>query len=84
MRSSQTGKFVYARFNKCPWAYPRRTALGNSDLGLSRIEIVVATGNKASAKVAEKAGAKLEGILQNRILIHNHSHDALMYSLVTK
>jgi RimJ/RimL family protein N-acetyltransferase len=56
--------------------------LGFEDLGLSRLEIVIATGNQASQRVAEKAGAKREGVLRNRLLIANRPHDAVMYSLV--
>jgi RimJ/RimL family protein N-acetyltransferase len=36
----------------------------------------------ASQKVAEKAKAKREGVLRNRLLLHDRSHDAVMYSLV--
>jgi ribosomal-protein-serine acetyltransferase len=55
---------------------------GFKELGLKRIEIVVATDNKRSQRVAEKAGAKREGILRNRILLRNRPHDAVMFSLV--
>ena len=48
----------------------------------NRIEIVVATGNQRSQRVAEKAGARREGILRNRIKIREDLHDAIMYSLV--
>ncbi|HEX9927270.1 MAG TPA: GNAT family protein [Pyrinomonadaceae bacterium] len=55
---------------------------GFEDLGLNRIEILVAVGNTASRRVAEKAGAKKEGILRSRLLLHNRPHDAIMYSLI--
>jgi RimJ/RimL family protein N-acetyltransferase len=51
-------------------------------LKLARIEILVATGNERSLRVAEKAGARREGILRNRINIHDRMHDAVMHSLV--
>jgi ribosomal-protein-serine acetyltransferase len=55
---------------------------GLDELGLRRIEIVVAVDNKASRRVAEKTGAKFEGILRNRIKIGAENYDAAMYSLV--
>ena len=58
----------------------RDWAIENTDL--ERLEIVVATGNVRSARVAEKAGASLEGTLRARLLLHGRSHDALMYSFV--
>lgn len=57
--------------------------LGFEDLNLRRIEIVVAVGNVASQRVAEKANAKREGVLRNRVRLHDRSHDAVMYSLIT-
>jgi RimJ/RimL family protein N-acetyltransferase len=55
---------------------------GFSSLGLQRIEIVIATGNHASKRVAEKVGAKYEGLLRNRLNMHGVSYDAYMFSLV--
>jgi ribosomal-protein-serine acetyltransferase len=55
---------------------------GFQELKLNRIEIVVATGNQCSQRVAEKAGAQREGILRNRIKVREDLHDAVMYSLV--
>lgn len=57
--------------------------LGFEDLKLHRIEIVVAVDNVASQRVAERAKAKREGVLRNRLRLHNRSHDAVMYSLVS-
>jgi ribosomal-protein-serine acetyltransferase len=57
----------------------RQWGFGNTDL--VRLEIVVATGNAASQRVAQKAGAVREGILRSRLLLHGISHDAAMYSL---
>jgi ribosomal-protein-serine acetyltransferase len=51
-------------------------------LKLKRIEIYVAVGNQRSLRVAEKVGAKREGILRNRINIHDKMHDAVMHSLI--
>jgi ribosomal-protein-serine acetyltransferase len=55
---------------------------GLTQLRLNRIEIVVATGNPASRRVAEKAGAMLEGTLRQRIVAHGVTHDAYLFSLV--
>jgi ribosomal-protein-serine acetyltransferase len=55
---------------------------GLRDLGLQRIEILAAVGNKASQRVAEKAGATKEGVLRNRLSIRGQSYDAGMYSLI--
>ncbi len=52
------------------------------ELGLQRIEIVVAIGNVPSQRVAEKAGATREGVLRNRLLINGQSLDAVLFSLV--
>ncbi len=49
---------------------------------LVRLEIVCAVGNRRSQRVAEKAGAVREGVLHDRLLIHGHPHDAVMYSIV--
>ncbi len=51
-------------------------------LGLHRIEIVAAVGNVPSQRVAEKAGARREGVLRNRLLINGESLDAVLFSLV--
>jgi ribosomal-protein-serine acetyltransferase len=51
-------------------------------LGLVRVEIVIATDNAASQRVAEKIGAHREGLLHNRMVLSTEVHDALMYSLL--
>jgi len=55
---------------------------GFETLGLHRIEIVVDPQNIASQRVAEKAGAVREGILRNRLLYEQGSHDGVMFSLI--
>jgi RimJ/RimL family protein N-acetyltransferase len=55
---------------------------GFQTLRLRRIEILVATGNQRSLRVAEKVGAYREGILRNRLWMNDRMHDAVMYSLV--
>jgi ribosomal-protein-serine acetyltransferase len=51
-------------------------------LGLIRVEIVIAVGNQASIRVAQKIGAHDEGVLLNRIVVGKSIYDAHMYSLV--
>ncbi|MBW2085736.1 MAG: GNAT family N-acetyltransferase [Deltaproteobacteria bacterium] len=55
---------------------------GFEELKLNRIEIVVATGNKASQRVADKVGATREGVLRNRIVVRDKVYDAVMFSLI--
>jgi len=55
---------------------------GFEQLGLRRIEIVVVVANVPSQRVAEKAGARREGVLRNRLLINGESLDAVLFSLV--
>ena len=56
-----------------------RFAFAETDL--IRLEIVCAIGNEASQRVAEKAGALREGVLRDRLLLHDRPRDAVMYSL---
>jgi len=55
---------------------------GFEELGLQRIEIVAAVSNVSSQRVAEKAGARREGVLRKRLLIRGESLDAVLFSLV--
>ena len=54
---------------------------GLVDLGLRRIEIVTAENNWASRRVAEKSGAKFEGILRERMNLGDRNIDAAMHSI---
>ena len=56
----------------------RDWAFANTDL--VRLEIVAAIGNRASIRVAEKAGALREGTLRKRLLLHGVAHDAAIFS----
>jgi ribosomal-protein-serine acetyltransferase len=55
---------------------------GFEQVGLIRVEVVIAVGNAASLKVAEKSGAHREGILRERLLVREKIHDAVMFSFV--
>ena len=59
-----------------------RFALGQ--LGLNRMELLIPADNLASQRVAQKAGAKFEGLLRNRLVLRAKSHDAVLYSLLLK
>ena len=51
-------------------------------LGLERIEIVAATGNVASQRVAQRVGATREAVARNRLRVHGVQHDAVVFSLI--
>jgi RimJ/RimL family protein N-acetyltransferase len=55
---------------------------GFTALGLTRIEIVVQEGNAASARVAEKIGARREGVARNRLFILGVPVAAVVLGLV--
>jgi RimJ/RimL family protein N-acetyltransferase len=55
---------------------------GFEDLRLHRLEILVATDNRASMRVARKAGAVREGILRERLRLEGQYHDAVLFSLL--
>ena len=61
---------------------PMIARFGFENLKLNRIEIVVATGNLPSQRVAEKAGARREGLLRRRLVVRERVLDAFMYSLI--
>jgi ribosomal-protein-serine acetyltransferase len=55
---------------------------GFEELMLNRIEIMADAKNKRSQRVAEKSGAKREGILRNRLIIHGQVRDVVLFSLI--
>jgi RimJ/RimL family protein N-acetyltransferase len=76
VRTSATGAGVATE------AVRRLARFAFAESELLRLEIVVAVGNRASARVAEKAGAVLEGIVLDRLQLHGRSHDAWVYVLL--
>lgn len=76
VRSSRAGQGMatLAARQVADWAF--------NNTELERLEIVVATGNTASQRVAEKLGSVREGVLRSRLLIHGVFHDAVMNSLI--
>jgi RimJ/RimL family protein N-acetyltransferase len=76
VRSSATGKGVAtaaARLTR-DWGFEHTD--------LVRIEVLVAVGNIASRRVAEKSGAVYEGTLRSRLMVHGTRHDAAMYAFI--
>ncbi len=55
---------------------------GFAELKLKRLEILTAVGNVRSQRVAEKAGARREGLLRQRLNISGVWHDAVVFSLI--
>jgi len=76
VRSSRRGEGIAGRATRLVAAF------GFQRLGLVRAEIVVSVGNDASLRVAQKVGARREGVLRNRIVVRDVVHDAVMHSLV--
>lgn len=70
------------RLGIAPTAARLIAVFGLKKLGLHRLEILIPGHNLASQRVAEKVGAKFEGVLRNRVILANKLHDAHLYSLV--
>jgi RimJ/RimL family protein N-acetyltransferase len=49
---------------------------------LYRLEILAALGNVGSQRVAQKSGAVFEGILRQRLMLHDRRHDAVLFSIL--
>lgn len=76
VRESQQGN------GYCCEAVNRIVEFGFSELALARLEIVVLLENTASRKVAEKCGARLECIAENRLVHDGRPTAAAIYSLL--
>jgi RimJ/RimL family protein N-acetyltransferase len=76
VRSSQIGRGLATA------AVKLLAGFGFDELGLNRLEIVVAKGNFPSQRVAEKAGALREGELRRRIQVRDRIFDVVMFSLI--
>ncbi|MBV1879719.1 MAG: GNAT family N-acetyltransferase [Pseudomonadales bacterium] len=57
---------------------------GLTQVGLLRIEIIMSTKNRASQRVAEKSDGQFEGLLKNRLFLHDQPHDTFLYSVIPK
>ena len=76
IRTSRTGEGIASEAARLVAQY------GFQELGLQRIEVVVAVDNAPSLRVAEKIGAFREGLLRNRLRIKGSPRDAYMHSLI--
>lgn len=76
VRQSARGRGIVAR------VVPHVAAFGFDRLGLGRLEILVATGNLASRRTAERTGALFEGIQRRRLRVGAMAHDAATYALI--
>jgi RimJ/RimL family protein N-acetyltransferase len=76
IRTSRTGEGAAAEATRL------LSEFGFSALKLVRIEILVAVGNLASLRVADKAGALREGLLRKRLVHRGEVRDAYMFSMV--
>jgi RimJ/RimL family protein N-acetyltransferase len=76
VRTSAAGRGVASQAVRqlAPWAFEQ--------VGLLRLEILMAVGNTASRRAAEKAGAVFEARLRSRLVMHGVAHDAYLYSLL--
>ncbi|HET9492134.1 MAG TPA: GNAT family N-acetyltransferase [Methylomirabilota bacterium] len=63
-------------------AVPALADFAFRETDLARLEIVVAVGNAASHRVAEKSGAIREGLAHDRLHLHGRQHDAVVYALL--
>ncbi len=76
VRTSRRGEGIAGRSAKLAARFAFEKA------NLIRAEVVIAVGNEASKRVAEKAGAHYEGILLNRMVVGAQVCDAYMFSLL--
>lgn len=57
-------------------------AFALEELELHRVEILAAVDNRASQRVAERVGARREGVLRRRLLLHGRPTDVVLFSIV--
>jgi len=76
VRSTGTGRGIATR------AVRLLAGFGFGELKLKRLEILVGVGNRDSERVAEKIGAKREGILRQRLQLEGQGWDAIMFGLL--
>jgi RimJ/RimL family protein N-acetyltransferase len=78
VRTSQAGKGIATAAGRLIASF------GFAELGLNRLEIVVAQGNRASERVAEKLGASREGLLRERLQVEGVVKDAFIFGLLCR
>ncbi len=65
-----------------PAAVQELVAWAFQNTALNRLEVIVAAGNSRSTRVAAKAGAQRDALLQKRLLVDGAASDATLYSFV--
>jgi RimJ/RimL family protein N-acetyltransferase len=60
----------------------RMAAIGFERMGLHKINLRIAVGNRASERVAEKLGFTREGVLREELLIRGRWVDHTLYSII--
>lgn len=78
IRTGETGK------GYCSRAARLMVEVAREHLGLARVEVIMATANVGSQRVAENVGATREGLLRRRIMIHGRLHDAFLYAVTSE
>ncbi len=74
VRTSQSGKGIASSAARLAAKFAFETK------SLIRVEIIIAAGNIASRRAAQKSGAHFEGDLKNRLVVRTDVHDAALYS----
>ncbi len=89
-RQNSVGEIGYwvrsdeARQGICTEAAAHILQIGFEELGLHRITLRTAAGNRASERVAEKLGFLREGLLRNEVKIGNHWVDHAIWGLLVE
>lgn len=78
VRSTATGRGIASRATRLVARF------GFEKLGFQRIEIIAATANLPSQRVAEKAEALKEAVLRKRLRLHGEPVDGVLYSFVAE
>lgn len=76
IRSSRTGQGYATRAALLSAVFALETC------GLTRVQLLVASDNMASRRVADKTGARYEGVMRNRLTVLGTVHDAASYSFI--
>jgi len=76
VRSSATGRGIATTVAR------RLATFALTELGMNRVEVIAAVENVASLRVAEKIGAKREGIARCRLTFGEKVHDAWVHSII--
>ncbi|HEX5631215.1 MAG TPA: GNAT family protein, partial [Acidimicrobiia bacterium] len=63
-------------------AAARVARVGFEELGLHRITLRIAVGNRASERIAEKLGFVHEGLLRKEVLVHGVWLDHTLWALL--